>query len=222
MVRKGAVSWITKVKKRRNELEGMDNTHSYIPVKKFTKRGKSYQIHDNGGRPFKVVVNKDGLFVYVWNGNEGGEDGGPEETIYGDVIFELSPDEFEGYWSGFDSSPYEFHGNSILVKINANRYISIGWTIYQFDTDEEIIDYVSPVGNSDVPYPVAYGTEYVYFMLDMQKVLRSELEVEATVGNAEEIYGEFYGHLHKKKYKIPKLPIDNVEIIQDRFMDYDI
>ena len=48
----------------------------------------------------------------------------------------------------------KFTGNSILLNIGDKRYVSIGWTIYEFSTKDQITEYYSPVGKSDVPYPV--------------------------------------------------------------------
>ena len=65
-------------------------------------------------------------------------------------------------------------GNTILLKIRAGKYIFIERCIYQFGPiDEDIIDYISPIERNDVPYPVAYGQEYIYFLFDSRKVHRS-------------------------------------------------
>ena len=207
------MTWDQKRKARVEELAGLKSTKSFVPVEKLSSRNRTYLIHDNGGQPFKVVANKDGLVVYKHTDDDN------DDEIYEDVVLEFGPNEFLGYWYGFDSSPYEMHGNSILIKVTDNQYISVGWNIYQFDTDEKIKDYVSPVGNSDVPYPVAYGSEYVYFMLDEKKIKKSDLEFEATVANAEDLYGEFFGHLGSKKATHVRYPFDNVVILQERLMD---
>jgi hypothetical protein len=72
-----------------------------------------------------------------------------------------------GYWNGFDSSVEKFYGNTILVKITDHKYISIGQNIYEFTTDEIITDYVSPIRNYDVPYPIANSKHYVYFYVEL-------------------------------------------------------
>ena len=107
-----------------------------------------------------------------------------------------------------------YHGNSILIQETKNRYVSVGWYVSRFETDDEITDYISPVGNSDVPYPVAYSDKYVFFMLDNVYVKKEQLQTPAVPINAENIYGEFYGHnprpknLKKiKKEKMKKLKI---------------
>lgn len=68
-----------------------------------------------------------------------------------------------------------FDGNSILVQLGTrafkrlrrdggamgavaeppNTYVLIGHDIYEFKARDKIVEYESPVGNSDVPYPYA-------------------------------------------------------------------
>lgn len=89
-------------------------------------------------------------------------------------------------------------------------------SVFSFTTDDEIIDYISPVGNSDVPYPVAYSKNNVYFMLDDQYIKRKDLELEANVSNAENLYGEFYGHIGEKQGTHEKHPVQDVKEIHKR------
>ncbi len=42
----------------------------------------------------------------------------------------------------------------------------LGSSIYQFETTEEILDFISPIGNNDVPYPVAYSENFIYFFIE--------------------------------------------------------
>ncbi len=114
----------------------------------------------------------------------------------------------------FVSSPYKIHGNSILIKISENEYVSVGWYIYRFKTTEKIFDYVSPVGS--VPYPVAFGKNNVYFMLDKLLIKKSEPETDVTVANAEDLYGEFYGHIGSSKGNHNKVLKKNVVVLQKR------
>jgi len=84
-------------------------------------------------------------------------------------------------------------GNSILMKLEKDRYLFVGETIYQFRTDDEILHYNSPIGNSDVPYPFAVGKKYVYFMLDMEYIpidIYTKFVPEGTT----DAYGYYYGH----------------------------
>lgn len=52
-----------------------------------------------------------------------------------------------------------------------NFYVYIGSEIFSFKTDSKIIDYVSPVGNNDVPYPYAIdANDYYYLMIEKIKI----------------------------------------------------
>lgn len=203
-------TWKDKQIERKTELFHYKKSKSFVKFDKLTSRNKIYLIHDNGGRPFKVVANKEGLFVYKKQSDNDDDD----ESLYNVKILELH--DFLGYWYGFDTSHYSLHGNSILVKITNNEYISIGWVIDKFTTDEEIIDYISPVGNSNVPYPVAYGAEYVYFMLDNKKIKRTDMETIVGVYTADNLYSEFYGHIGTKKGNHIKYDFDSIEHIHAR------
>ncbi|XWV24520.1 mg989 protein [Tupanvirus deep ocean] len=201
--------WEKKLIKRGKELENIDNTDSFITLNSLGNQTKEYLIHDNGGRPFKVIANKNNIRIYK---REYDEDS--DEDIYDEMILEFT--DIDGYWDGFDSSPYEMHGNSILIKLSDNEYIWVGWEIYKFKTNEIILDYVSPVGNSDVPYPVAFGENYVYFMLDQQMIKIDDLETTVSVKNSEDLYGEFYGHVGSAKGNHKRYKMKNVKLLQKR------
>ena len=55
-------------------------------------------------------------------------------------------------------------GNTLLFK-KENNYLFAGKQIYVFNiTDDEIYEYFSPIGPNAVPYPVAFGKKYIYFL----------------------------------------------------------
>ena len=144
------------------------------------KKGyKHYLIHDNGGRPFAVYISSkhDAVSIYKL----------PEEfkvihydeirkkdsyKYYSelikkykckDVFIGKSPKNemtksSKGYGKGFD-------GNTILVKLSDKRYIYIGDGIFEFTSLHKIVDYQSPVGNSDVPYPYAIDEKDNYYLM---------------------------------------------------------
>ena len=204
------------IKKRKLELQNLKNSNTFIPLSSLGKNtNKIYDIHDNGGRPFRVIVNNTGITVYKQSLIDNNDDVyNLDEEIYEDIILKLN--HFLGYWSGFDSSYYKMHGNSILIQLDTNKYLYIGDTIYAFMTNEKIIDYVSPVGNNDVPYPIAYGNKYVYFMLDQKKMKISDLETPVSVANAEDLYSQFYGFTGSNLGYFRKYNFDNVVLIQSR------
>lgn len=201
---KDRIFWEKEIKKRQVELQKLNNSGSFIPFASLGKKNKIYDVHDNGGRPFRVIANVNGIFVYK-NTSVGYD----QPEIYSDLVLQIK--DFLGYWFGFDTTPHKFHGNSILIQLRTDKYVYVGNEIYAFMTDEKIIDYLSPVGNSDVPYPVAYGKKFVYFMLDKEKIKINDLETEVNVANAEDLYGEFY-----KKMGFFESNFNDIVLIHDR------
>ena len=155
-----------------------------------------YITHWNGDRPYKILANKNGIYVYknIVNSKNG--------DIIQDVPL-MKFTKFYGYWNGFDLGMFgtNAHGNTILLQEDMTNYIYIGDRIYSFETTDTICDYVSPLGNSDVPYPVAYGSTNIYFMLDIKYVAIDQLSTPISVHNANQLYSEFYGHCYKEKQK---------------------
>ena len=121
---------------------------------------KSYETHDNGGRPFRVDI--DGRKVTVWKNIDGEfrhlKDFTADEVFVG----KKSP---KGGYDGL--KPKEAEGNSILLRIGS-KYVFLGHEIYEFaPIPGDVIDvYYSDIGNSDVPYPYAVGKRYMYILLD--------------------------------------------------------
>jgi hypothetical protein len=142
---------------------------------------KSYQIHDNGGRPFRVEI--DGMKVSVFKTVE------DEEEKH---LFDVTADKvFIGKKSptgGYDGlKPKEAEGNSILLLVGS-KYMYIGPEIYQFEPvkGDSIEKYYSNIGNSDVPYPYAVGKTHMYIMLDKVAVEKSFFDKK------DDIYQQYY------------------------------
>jgi hypothetical protein len=153
---------------------------------------KSYHIHDNGGRPFTVVV--EGRTVTIFK--EGSAD--PFATYKVKKVF---PGKSSGKCYGSDHDPEtasQFTGNSVLLQLSATHYVYIGHEIYEFTMEDPLVKYYSLVGHSDVPYPVALGKENVYFMLDKKYVPRSKFPEETPW---EDAYQSYYGTWDTKKKK---------------------
>jgi len=184
---------------------------SYIARKKIVK--KTYLMHNNGAQPFKVIVTARSIIILAEGGYEiDEEDEEIDEDEMNDCLYSVfvkEIDEFEGYWYGFDTSDDEEHGNSLLVKISEQKYMHIGSQIYTFKTKDKIIDYVSPLGRNDVPYPVAKGTSNIYFMLDSKYIRKKNLR-KMTAWNAMQMYRDFYD-----SSKDIQRDMRNVELIAD-------
>lgn len=167
---------------------------------------KKYYIHDNGGRPFLVCIkNKDALIykipdeIYKYNGKN------IKDYHYSELVEKYH---FEEVFipKGYDGADIHYNkrlihikkddGNSILLKLK-NKYIYIGHIIYEFTPKDEIIKYYSPIGNNDVPYPLAVGEDNVYFMLDQKYVPLKYFEGFNTVELVNG-YQYYYGHSGSK------------------------
>jgi hypothetical protein len=156
----------------------VDPNNSYI-YRDQLQSTQEYIIHDNGDEPFKVLAHQIAIEIYR------DEDTWESDRFHKELITTYT--DFEGVWPGYDTSEIANH-NSILVNLSNNKYLFIGWDIYEFQTDQPIINYYSPIGNSDVPYPVAYTEDHAYFMIDKKYANLNMFTNKDPVN----IYGEFY------------------------------
>jgi hypothetical protein len=129
-----------------------------------------YYIHDNGNRPYKVEIDKTNVKIYRNINSDFEYEEKEFKTFKPKKIFiGKSPKNKMTILSGGHGK--KFDGNTILLQIKKNNYIYIGSKIYSFKTDSEIIDYKSPVGNNDVPYPYAIDMNgYYYLMIENVKL----------------------------------------------------
>ena len=142
---------------------------------------KTYLIHDNGGRPFKVTVTarKVNVLEAVENVAK------PRPTYSIEPVLVISPQKvFIGKDKGRSA------GNSILVQESETKYTYIGSEIYSFNSAEPIVKYVSTVGNSDVPYP--YAETDTKYILMLEKVVVDKAKV-----GSQDPYGVFYGFVER-------------------------
>ena len=170
--------------------------------KKSTKRtiqkhkGKQYLIHDNGGRPFLVVINRKHVQIYKLP-----KDMAENEKItkqdYTELIKEYKnvkqvfigkskkPKDNTNYYAAYGP---QFDGNTILIEIGNKRYCLISESIVEFSTKDSIEIYESPVGNNDVPYPLAYGTDNIYVFGFEHKYIPKETVENLSTGQIRDKY----------------------------------
>lgn len=136
--------------------------------------GKQYYIHFNGGRSLSVYHDLDTNIVRITQYIELDDESYREFLLCEIVNPELvmpgpdTEDNFGAYLAGSDEVDHNL-GNTVLIKLEkfgVNSYILVGKDIVQFETEDEIEEFYSPIGNSDVPYPVAIGTKYAYRLWD--------------------------------------------------------
>jgi hypothetical protein len=129
---------------------------------------RSYYTHDNGGRAFKVVTlsHDDRCWVNVYKKRVRIASYSPRKVFIG-----KSPKNHMTSFSGGHGE--SFDGNSILLHMHDNQYIFIGSSIQSFEAYDQMVRFVSPVGNSDVPYPYAYDASGNAYLFAFNIVLRN-------------------------------------------------
>lgn len=174
-------------KKKYKQLLKKNYMPTYIPKTKIEQN--YYTIHDNGGTPFSVYVSS--KYIKIIQSPKFNKKDSIKPIIEGNT---LKIKKFKGVFLGFDTGLFtNGNGNTILIKLNKNKYIFIGDEILYIDTKDEILNYYSPIGNNDVPYPIAYGTNFVY-SLNMKAYSKiSDFEIELNAVNSDLISGMMYG-----------------------------
>ena len=137
---------------------------------------KRYETHDNGGRPFLVEVAPAALTItrQTWNGSAWTPAAKPIKRIA-----------YSRIWIGKG-------GNSITAQIGPATFLHIGRKAFTFGLEpgDAVVRVDSPIGNSDVPYPVLIGKTHSYFLTESNGVgvvANEHLNVKR------DLYGQFYG-----------------------------
>ncbi len=183
---------------------------------------ETFLIHDNGGRPFKVVVTDDRVCVYY-------EIVGNDVSVrqYSDVAA-LTINAHEVF-VGADHNA-DNKGNSILVRYGDEpcSYVFIGETIFIFRTLAPILNYHSPIGNSDVPYPYAIDCDDNYYLLTENVVLLNQPNLQdnwPSGTTAADPYAYYYAaHLltPDSGYVVPRQPMHpHFRMIDTHFVGQD-
>lgn len=175
-----------------------------------------YQIHDNGGLPFKVVIHGNlHVDIYKYDCYDSRDFGLDEDgkTVYEENPF-FSVTAMKIFVGESQPGPAsvvsgeEYDGNTLLIRIGKNKYIFVGPTIYSFTSLSEIVDYYSPVGNNDVSYPYAKDIKGNYYLFVENVILYQTDDLDTKV--KDDPYTYFYGmkHLGVKAF-VGKIEDDN-------------
>ena len=117
----------------------------------------NYLTHNNGDRPYRVIIKDNKTIILNEHTNS---------IILNIVALKIWIGEglltqMTKYSGGHGNN---FKGNSILLYVN-NYYIFIGHNIFSFQTNYEIINYVSDIGTNDIPYPYAVDKNNNYYLM---------------------------------------------------------
>lgn len=202
-----------------NGILNIHVTKEYLTELNKDGSAELYVTHDNGGRPFVVAYKDSNVYVFKQDPNE-------DNTVSDITTYTIPVIEYKGvkrFLPGIEPNP-QYNGNSVLVDLGNGRYVFIGQNIYEFDIEkrhlindddgqqDQIVEYHSLIGNSNVPYPVAISNSNAYFMLDYKYIPKSEFPEGIDWSDS---YSYFYGHLGPK-VKRTQTTLPGLEIVHGR------
>jgi hypothetical protein len=160
---------------------------------------KIYYTVDNGGAPYKVLINDelDNIKVDIHKLERGC--GYTSEPIYScspkKIFIGKSIINKMTIFSG-SLDKDEWDGNSILFCINEEekQYVYVGECIYSFTSEADITEYYSPVGNSCVPYPYAIDQKGNYYLMIEDAIIANNADMEELEKNNEDPYTYYYNY----------------------------
>ena len=167
----------------------------WMKINKIT--GDKYLVHHNYSRPFMVVINGNNVKIYK-----------PVDQMsddYSKLVKEYKKTQkvFVGKSSVKSETAKrarghgkKIDGNTILIEVSKGRYCFVGHIVYEFSTKEDIVKYESPVGNNDVPYPIAYGEKYLYFLESEGRYIEKN---KFSSENIDILWDEYFGEFSKSK-----------------------
>jgi hypothetical protein len=155
-------------------------------------KGKKYYTHNNGGRPYLVIISENAAHIYKRE-----IDKNTNKCTYTTLIKKYK---IINKYIGKFINKKEYLGNSIILQLSKTKFVFVGHEIYEFFIKDEIKKYYSLVGNSDVPYPVLVGEKNIYFMLDKTSVKHFDKTIDF-----ENAYSLYYGVPKRKKYANGKI-----------------
>lgn len=166
-----------------------------------------YLIHNNGGRPFKVVIDEK-LKIYKQINDFG------QPLAYSEnASLEYTPKEI---FIGGETK--EDEGNSILLNLDKLEYVFIGEYIFSFTAQNKIKKYFSPMGNSDVPFPYAIDEKNKVYLLVEDTIFETKVENKGTF-----VYIDFYNKTlmsdDSVSTPIRKSPIKNFHGITNYYIE---
>ena len=78
----------------------------------------------------------------------------------------------------------DLDGNTLLLECDNNEYVYIGGLeIIKFQSEDKIIDYVSLIGYNMIPFVIAVGERYTYFLYNRYRFIENDKIEESTLLN---------------------------------------
>ena len=176
-----------------------------------------YNIHDNYGRPYKVIINSNkisSVSVYKNDTNELLFDKKVNTIFIGKSPLNKMTKFSGGHGKNFD-------GNSFLLELDNFTYQHIGRDIFTFNSYNKIIEYVSPVGNNDVPYPYAIDSDgNIYLLIEDVVIINTDQFKELNTSKYDDPY-DYYYNLNLITEDFGRIPAKIPDIKKlDEFKEY--
>jgi hypothetical protein len=131
-----------------------------------------YYTLDNGAEPYMVRIIGKEVRVYKNNTDYTVNESFLINVYHAEKIWiGVSPLNKMTEFSGGHGE--RFNGNSILIKLENDKYIYIGDKIKEFNSKSPIVEYVSPVGNNCVPYPYAIDELGNYYLMIENTIIKN-------------------------------------------------
>lgn len=163
--------------------------------------GEKYYIHDNGGRPFLINIGRDNVIsvykiTYTGEGNYRFREGN-----YFRRVMRLST--YKKLFIGKDDRYPHCDGHVILINTTDNKYIFIGSEIEEFVAREPINQFLTYVGNNDVPYSWAISDNYTYLIQEHVFLNNTDIPESKRLVDAYKYYYFDDNDMFRLKEKIP-------------------
>ena len=179
-----------------------------------------FETLTENGKYLQVNMKNKTSNIYVTYSNE-------KTAIYRTLLTViLSP---LNYWIGRVNSPFldkdkRKQPNSMLVNHRPKRYMYLGSQVYAFRINDTVEKFVSPEGGNKIPFAIAFGTEYVYFLttrtcvkyaviLELNETVTPEVLKKKIDGlrriNALDIYKEYYDKINSGDWEVEKIDVES-------------
>lgn len=168
-----------------------------------SKMSKTYFVHANGARPFKVVLKdvqgKVNVDVLKQKADFKGYDTEPCWSDVSEEVFVANHDTIpkvgnQNWRRGEPLDVCAAEGHAVVVKTGHLQYVFVEHAIQKFKTLAPVTRIESYVGNNDVPYPCVVDAEHnVYLLLEgvvMKHVSKRQIEP----------FGDVYGYYYAKNH----------------------
>lgn len=171
-----------------------------------------YFTHDNGGRPYLVLVDGEKNRATVRRNLAPGVPSAARKryvVTYDKLVRRI---EYTRFWNGYSpfNNSVDFDGaigNTLLFETQSGgrrRYLLVAGQVYAFELPEghpPIEYFSSPLGNNDVPYPYGWSDRYAYFLLPDPAIEFAAMEHLSPYVKTGDLASLFYGQRDWKSGK---------------------